>query len=71
MKKYEIQYLFGKDEQHLVETTKTYPRTLDEAFPQHAPNGNPFKTPLVDKLVALITLIGLAVVLADVLILRP
>lgn len=71
MKKYEIQYLFGKDEQHLVETIKTYPRTLDEAFPQHAPNGDPFKTPLVDKLVALITLIGLAVVLADVLILRP
>jgi hypothetical protein len=34
MKKYEIQCFFGKDEQHLVETTRTYPRTLDEAFPQ-------------------------------------
>jgi len=71
MKKYEIEYLFGKDEQHLVETTKTYPRTLDEAFPQDAPNGNPFKTPLSDTVVTLVLFLALVAIFVDVLILRP
>jgi hypothetical protein len=71
MKKYEIQYFFGKDEQHLVETTQKYPRTLDEAFPQDAPNGNPFKTPLVDKLVIISLLLALVAIFVDVLVLRP
>jgi hypothetical protein len=71
MKKYEIEYLFGKDEQHLVETTKTYPRTLDEAFPQTAPNGNPFKTPLSDIVVTLVLFLALVAIFVDVLILRP
>lgn len=71
MKKYEIQYLFGKDEQHLVETTKTYPRTLDEAFPQDAPNGNPFKTQLTDTLIVIALFAALIAIFVDVLILRP
>jgi hypothetical protein len=71
MKKYEIEYLFGKDEQHLVETTKTYPRTLDEAFPQDAPNGNPFKTPITDTLIVIALCLALVAIFVDVLILRP
>jgi len=71
MKKYEIEYLFGKDEQHLVETTKTYPRTLDEAFPQDAPNGNPFKTPITDTLIVIALFLALVAIFVDVLILRP
>lgn len=71
MKKYEIQYLFSKDEQHLVETTKTYPRTLDEAFPQDAPNGNPFKTPITDTLIVIALCLALVAIFVDVLILRP
>jgi hypothetical protein len=71
MKKYEIQYFFGKDEQHLVETTRTYPRTLDEAFPQTAPNGNPFKTPLTDKIVIIVSLLALVMIVVDVFLLRP
>ena len=71
MKKYEIHCFFAKDEQHLVETTKTYPRTLDEAFPQDAPNGNPFKTPLTDTLIVIALFAALIAIFVDVLVLRP
>ena len=71
MKKYEIQYLFGADVQHLIETTRTYPRTLDEAFPQDAPNGNPFKTPISDTVVMLVLWAALIAIFVDVLVLRP
>jgi hypothetical protein len=71
MKKYEIQYLFGADEQHLIETTKTYPRTLDEAFPQDAPNGDPFKNPISDTIVMLVLWAALITIFIDVLVLRP
>ena len=71
MKKYEIHCFFGADEQHLIETTKTYPRTLDEAFPQDAPNGNPFKNPISDTVVMLVLWAALITIFVDVLVLRP
>jgi hypothetical protein len=66
MKKYEIRYLFKEDEQHLIETTKRYPRTLDEAFPQDAPHENLYSPQLYDKVIAALMLAALIVIVLDI-----
>jgi len=66
MKKYEIQYLFKEDEQHLTETTQRYPRTLDEAFPKDAPHGEYFKSPFHDTVLAILLAVTLLVIVLDV-----
>ena len=71
MKKYEIRYLFKEDEQHLIETTKRYPRTLDEAFPQDAPHGDPYKSALHDHVIAALALAALIVIVLDIFFWRP
>jgi hypothetical protein len=71
MKKYQIQQSFNEDEQHLIETTKRYPRTLDEAFPQDAPHENLYTPRLHDKVIAALVLAALIVIVLDIFFWRP